>query len=421
MDLFDISALLITLAALFSYINFRFIKLPTTIGLMIFSFLMALSFMATDFFFPGAGVAMKSMVNQIDFNETLMHGMLGFLLFAGALHVNINDLEKRKLEVIIYASVGVLLSTVIIATLVYFLCLWLNITMDFMHCLIFGALISPTDPIAVLGLLKKAKAPKSQEIQLTGESLFNDGFGVVVFITLLNIAYPHSGHGEATFMEIAKLFLVEAVGGLIFGFVIGWIAYKLLKSIEDYNVEIMITLSLVMGGYALASALHTSGPLAMVVAGLLIGNHGRKYAMGDEVRKHIDTFWMLLDNILNALLFVLIGLEVMVITMKGEFLLAGLIIIPVCLLARFVSVGTAVSIMKIWKKFSNNLVRILTWAGLRGGISVALALSLPDSPERDFIITVTYAVVLFSIIVQGLTVKYLIKPDPTQALTKDSH
>ena len=421
MELFEIAALLITLAALFSYVNFRYIKLPTTIGLMIFSFIMALAFLAVDFFFPGTGDSLRSLVNQIDFNETLMHGMLGFLLFAGALHVNINDLQKRKLEVFIYASVGVLFSTFIIATLVYFLCGWLNISIDYMHCLIFGALISPTDPIAVLGLLKKAKAPKSQEIQLTGESLFNDGFGVVVFITLLNIAYPHAGHGDASFMEIAKLFLIEAVGGLVFGFVIGWIAYMLLKSIEDYNVEIMITLALVMGGYALASALHTSGPLAMVVAGLLIGNHGRSYAMGEEVRKHIDTFWMLLDNILNALLFVLIGLEIMVVTMRGEYLLAGLIIIPICLLARFTAIGTAVSIMKIWKKFTSNVVRILTWAGLRGGISVALALSLPESQERDFIITVTYAVVLFSIVVQGLTVKHLIKPDPNQPATEVKH
>lgn len=420
MGIIEISAALITVAAIFSYINYKFIKLPTTIALMIFSLSLSLLIILLNFAFPGISENVETVVAGIDFNLTLMHGMLAFLLFAGALHVNFGDLAERKLEVGIYSTVGVVGSTFIVAGLLYLIALALVLPLTFMHCLLFGALISPTDPIAVLGILRRVGAPRRLEIQLTGESLFNDGIGVVVFLTLAGIVYPHSGHGEPGVFDVLRFFAIEAVGGIVFGFIIGWIAYRLLKSVDDYKVEILITLALVIGGYTLANGIHTSGPLAIVVAGLLIGNHGRKYAMSDKTIEHLDSFWELIDEILNALLFVLIGLEVLIVTLTGKFILAGLIAIPICLFARFVSIGTPVSFLRLRRDYTRNVVRILTWGGLRGGIPVALALSLPPSPERDVILTITYAVVTFSIIVQGLTIKGLIrrsisaKVDPSQ-------
>jgi CPA1 family monovalent cation:H+ antiporter len=345
-------------------------------------------------------------MQTIDFNTTLMHGMLSFLLFAGALHVNLNDLAKNKWIIGFLATIGVCLSTLIIGYTSHWVLNKIGIELPIIYCLLFGALISPTDPIAVIGILKTAGASKSLETKISGESLFNDGIGVVIFIVLIGIA---SGGQEISGANIALLFFQEAIGGIVFGLVIGGIAYGLLKSINNYQVEILITLAVVCGGYSLAYFLHVSGPIAVVIAGLLIGNHGRLLAMSDKTREHIDLFWELVDEILNAVLFVMIGLEVLVLTFDMHYLTAGLFLIPVVLMARFISVGIPVSILRLRRDFSNNAIKIMTWGGLRGGISVALALSLPAGQERDVILVATYTVVVFSILVQGLSIGYLIR------------
>ena len=413
MSLLNVFALLITISALFSYINFRFLKLPTTIGLMLIALvcsalLIGLQAMGMDSITHSA----QSLLGQVDFNETLMQGMLSFLLFAGALHVNINDLAKQKWVIAALATVGMLMSTFIVGGITWWLLGALGISLPFIYCLLFGALISPTDPIAVLGILKTVGAPKSLETKIAGESLFNDGTAVVVFIVILGIAT--SGQ-EASVGHIALLFAEEAVGGVIYGLALGALTYFMLKSVDNYQVEILLTLALVMGGYALATAIHVSGPLAMVVAGLLIGNQGRLLAMSDKTREHLDTFWELVDEILNAVLFVLIGLELILFSFIDDYLLASVLAIPVVLLARFISVGLPVNLLRMKMVFSPNVVKILSWGGLRGGISVALALSLPDGPEKQVILSMTYVVVVFSILVQGLTIGKLVGSS-----TKDS-
>ncbi len=407
MDIFDTAAVLITLAALFSYVTNRFLRIPTTIGIMIISLVLSLGLLVLH----GLGWTVpeqqaERLVGSIDFHETLMEGMLSFLLFAGALHINLDDLRQQKWVVLTLATVGVVLSTFIVGALAWLIFNGLGIDMPWLYCLLFGALISPTDPIAVMGILKTVGAAKSLEIKIAGESLFNDGIGVVVFLVILGLV---QGNSEPTLQGIAGLLLQEAGGGIVFGLVIGLVAFALLRSIDNYQVEVLLTLALVMGGYAAAHALHISGPIAMVLAGLVIGNHGRVLAMSDTTREHLDNFWELMDEILNAVLFVLIGLEVLLLSFRGEYLLAILAIIPAVLAARYVSVGLPVMLMRRFRDFSPRVVEILTWGGLRGGISVALALSLPASPERDAILTTTYAVVVFSIIVQGLTIGKLVK------------
>jgi CPA1 family monovalent cation:H+ antiporter len=333
--------------------------------------------------------------------------MLSFLLFAGALHVNIDDLLEKKFAILTLSTAGVAASTLLVGTLMYSVSLVLHLNLNYMYCLLFGALISPTDPIAVLGILKKAETPRSLSAKITGEALFNDGIGVVVFIAILGFI---TGEHEVTASGIALLFAVEAIGGILFGFLLGLTGYRILKSIDNYQVEVLVTLGLVTGGYALASALHFSGLLAIVVTGLLIGNYGRTFAMSKKTCNHLDTFWELVDEILNALLFVLIGLEVLLVTFTDYYILAGIIAIPIVLFSRFVSIGIPISLLKVFREFSPNAIKILTWGGLRGGISVALALSLPKGDERDIILTMTYAVVVFSILVQGLTLKYVLNP-----------
>ncbi len=406
MKLFNILAVLITLSAGFSYINHRFIRLPTTIGLMAIALLVSLGLIALGPLGFGLKEDARLLLNSVDFDETLLHGMLSFLLFAGALHVNLADLAKQKYIIGTLATLGVIGSTFIIGFASLWVLGWLGIELPFIYCLLFGALISPTDPIAVMGILKKAGVPESLETKITGESLFNDGVAVVVFLVMLEIA---TGTQGVTAASVAALFLKEVVGGLIFGLLIGAIAYWMLKSVENYQVEILITLALVTGGFALADVLHISGPIAIVVAGLLIGNHGRMLAMSDEVRDHLDKFWELVDEILNAVLFVLIGLEVLILTFNRAYILAGIILIPLLLAVRFVCVGIPVVILRRFRTFSPHVIKILTWGGLRGGISVALALSLPAGENREAILTVTYAIVVFSIIVQGLTIGRLVK------------
>jgi CPA1 family monovalent cation:H+ antiporter len=413
MQLLDLIAVVITLAALFSYLNHRFIKLPNTIGVMLIALLFSLLLLAIDALTGGIREPVLAMLNSVDFSETLMQGMLSFLLFAGALHVNIEDLARQKWVIALLATAGILTSTFIIGALSWMLLGLLGFEVALIYCLLFGALISPTDPIAVLGILKKAGVPKTLETKVTGESLFNDGIGVVIFVVLLGIA---TGKAEASVSSVMLLIGQEALGGVLFGLLLGYVVFRLMQRIDDYSVEVLLTLALVMGGYSAAHALHVSGPIAIVVAGLFIGNHGRLLAMSATTRHRLDNFWELVDEILNAVLFVLIGLEVLVISSGtgylplGALLAAAMLAIPLVLLARLVSVGIPVTVMRHFRSFTPNAVRVLTWGGLRGGISVALALSLPvtTGPERDILLVMTYVVVLFSILVQGLTINRLV-------------
>ncbi len=405
MTIIQIIAILITLTALFAYLNHRFIRLPTTIGVMLISLVVSLGLIGLGQFQPGLVESASQILTRFDFDDALMQVMLSFLLFAGALHLNLNDLSEQKSVIASLALVGVVLSMFIFGTLIYFALRFLGLELSYAWCLLFGALVSPTDPIAVLGILKSARVPKSLEIKIAGESLFNDGIGVVAFIVMHEIVIggrePSAGH-------IAALFLEEAVGGALLGLALGWGTYRLIKSVDNYSVEVLLTLALVLGGYTLATALHTSGPIAVVVAGLLIGNHGRRLGMSERTRQHLDTFWELNDEVLNALLFVVLGLEVLVLTFTRDLLLAGVLAVPLLLLARWISVGLPVSILKLRRQFTPGAVTIMTWGGLRGGISVALALSLPPGRERELILAITYIIVVFSILVQGLTVKSVV-------------
>jgi len=405
MELIDIFALLISLTALFSYLNHRFIGLPTTIGVMFIAMAVSLLLILLD----ASGFHLRQqaqvMVDGIDFDKTLLQGMLSFLLFAGALHINLDDLLSRKWSIAILATFGTLMSALLVGAFAWYGLKAFGFEFSFIHCLLFGALISPTDPIAVLSILKTTGAPKSLEIKIAGESLFNDGIGVVLFLVVLEVATgthaPSAGH-------IGSLLLQEVIGGAGLGFGVGYLAFRMLKSVDNYQVEILISLALVTGGYTLADRLHFSGPIAIVVAGLLIGNHGRLFAMSSQTRHQLDTFWELLDEILNAVLFVLIGLEILIITFTWHVLLLSLMIIPMVLAARFISIGIPITLLSRFRTFSPGVVRILTWGGLRGGISVALALSMPPSPQRPIILTFTYITVLFSILVQGTTIKPII-------------
>ena len=406
MGLFEIIAILLTLSAVFSFINYRFLKLPNTIGLMLVGLLFSLLLIAISWFFPASKQWAVELLTQIDFDKTLLHGMLSFLLFAGALHVNINDLRQQYRIILSLATAGVVISTFIVGILSWGMLDLLGFNISLIYCLLFGALISPTDPIAVLGILKKANTPKSLEIKIVGESLFNDGVGVVIFLILLEVAA--TGH-EMTGAAVGLLFLQEALGGALLGFGAGLFAYWMLKQVDNYQVEILITLGLATGAYALADALHLSAPIAIVVAGLLIGNHGRSFAMSENTRENLDTFWELTDEVLNAVLFLLIGLEVMLLSFSWLSMAAALLAIIIVLSARLVSVSVPIFLLKRFRTFSPHVVKILTWCGLRGGISIALALSLPVGGERDVLLVITYGVVVFSILVQGLTISPYLK------------
>ena len=403
---FEILAALLTLAAVFSWINHRFIRMPATIGIMFIALVMSLVLIGLSLVGFDLESQAEAVLVSIDFNETLLNGMLSFLLFAGALHIDLDDLAKQKWVIAILATAGLLFSTVLVGFGTKFVLGLVGIEIALVYALLFGALISPTDPIAVLGIMKHAGAPKNLETKVAGESLFNDGVGVVVFMMILEVA---GGGSDVTAGHIAAIFVQEALGGALFGFVIGSIAYRMLKSVDQYQVEVLVTLALVTGGYALADTLHLSGPIAIVVAGLLIGNHGRLFAMSAITRDHLDKFWELVDEVFNAVLFVLIGLEILVLKFTVSWFVAGLVVIPVVLAARFISAGLPVSFLRLFREMSPGVVRVLTWGGLRGGISVALALSIPPGRERDLILAITYSVVVFSILVQGLTIGPLVK------------
>ncbi len=408
MTTLDLIAWLMFITAGFSYLNHRYLKFPTSIGVMAIALVCSLALIGLGKlqWIPGLEDSARSLLESIDFNRLVLHGILGALLFAGALHINLEDLAKQKWIIALLATVGVALSTVIVGGLMYFVLQWLGIGIPFIYCLVFGSLISPTDPIAVIAILKTAGAPKELETKIAGESLFNDGVAVVIFMVILGIA---TGDHEPTVGSIALLFLKEAVGGALFGLAAGYAAYRLLKTVDNYQVEVLITLALVFAGYAAAEALHISAPIAAVASGLLIGNHGRTLAMSGKTIEHVDLFWELLDEILNGVLFVLLGFELLILTFEPSNFTAGLIAIPVVLLARFIGVSLPIWIRKFKREFSPNAIIVLTWGGLRGGISVALALAIPPSPQRELILMMTYAVVVFSILVQGLTIGKLVK------------
>lgn len=406
MSILELSAMLVSLTAVFAWVNHRHFKLPTTIGVMVLALGVSLILVGLRALGLPVGEMAQGIVKEIEFDDTLLQGMLSFLLFAGALHVDLNDLAKQKSVIAVLASVGVLISTFMVGGLTYLLLNLLGLDMPFLICCVFGSLISPTDPIAVLGILKQAKVPKSLETKIAGESLFNDGVGVVIFLVLTELAV---GHVEFSGAHVAKVFLVEAGGGALLGLLLGWITYRMLKSVDNYQVEVLLTLGLVMGGYALAMKLHASGPILVVVAGLLIGNQGRTWAMSETTRHHLDTFWELLDEILNAVLFVLIGLEILLLTWQGNALVAGGLSILVVLFCRAVSVGLPLLALKRLREFTPGAYPVLVWGGLRGGISVALVLSLPAGQERDLLLTMTYCVVVFSIVVQGLSMGRLVR------------
>ncbi len=404
MSLFAVFAIVITLTAVFAFVNERFLKLPATIGAMVAALVASMILIGLG----RAGIAdvgwARTLLDTVDFDDLLMTGMLSFLLFAGALHVNLASLVERKWSILALATIGVTLSTFLVGTAAWGLFRLLGFDVPYIYGLLFGALISPTDPIAVLGLLKRAGADEQLETIITGESLFNDGVGVVIFLLIREIA---TGAHDTNAAGVAKLFAIEAVGGVLLGLVLGYVAYLMIRQVDQYIVEILITLAVVSGGYSIAGYLHTSGPLAMVVAGLLVGNHGRTLAMSDQTRENLDNFWELIDEILNAVLFVLIGLEVLVLELRPAYVAAGLAVIPVVLLSRVVSTSVPLAMLRRFRRFPPYIVTILVWGGLRGGISIALALSLPASPYRDLILVATYLVVIFSILVQGLSVARL--------------
>lgn len=406
MTLFQIIALLLTLTAVFAYVNHHVFGLPSTIGVMLIALLMSLGLLALNYAGLNLEQPAQTILDRIDFNETVLHGLLGFLLFAGALHVDLEALWLQKWTVLLLATIGVLLSTFLIGGMLWGVVQFLDLPVSLIGCLLFGALISPTDPIAVLGILRKLGIPKRLEVKITGEALFNDGISIVVFIVLLEITTTDQAVSAG---HVGLLFLKEVGGGLLLGLVLGALTYLMLKSVDNYQVEILLSLALVSGGYALADRLGLSAPIQSVVAGLLIGNVGRRHAMSDHTREHLDTFWELIDEILNAVLFGLIGFEVMVISFDLSYLLAGLGAILIVLIARFVSLGMIIFALRAVRDFSPHAVKILTWGGLRGSISVALALSLPSGEARDILVTATYVVVLFSILVQALTLNPFIR------------
>ncbi|MBB1287493.1 sodium:proton antiporter [Pseudoalteromonas sp. SR43-6] len=402
LSVLEISAIFLSITALLTYVNHRFIGLPTTIGVMVISMLLSIGAIFLGFLgFDDLIDYEVSLLDQLDFTEVLLDGMLSMLLFAGALHVNVSDLRRYKLPIGILACVGTLLSTVIVAGALYLVLPLLGFDLAFIWCLLFGALISPTDPIAVMGILQSAGAPKSIETVIAGESLFNDGIGVVIFVLLLGVL--SSGDIPTTYY-VAHTLAVEAGGGIVFGLVLGGILYYLLKSIDSYQEEVLLTLAGVIGGYALASHWHLSGPLAMVMMGLMVGNHGRSMAMSDKTRHYVDLFWELIDEILNAILFVLIGLEVVMIAFSSNLFIAGGLTILIALLARLIVVGITTTTFNKQLELPSGAWKVLTWGGLRGGISVALVLQLPDGNERDILLALTYAVVVFSILIQGLSI-----------------
>ena len=402
MHLYDALAILTVLAAVFGYINYRFIRLPDTIGIMLLSLAASLVIIAIGSTQPKIFGEITRFIRSIDFYTIVVRVMLSFLLFAGAMHVDSNELRRLRTPILTFSTLSVLLSTAFIGIMLYLLCPLFRQPIPFIYCLLFGALISPTDPIAVLSILHKTGIPRSLEVKITGESLFNDGVAIVLFLCIYELAIP--GTGDLPVSHVLGLFLRQAGGGVVLGIALGYAGFFLLRTIDYYQVEVMITLAIVMGGYLLAGILDVSGPLAMVIAGLITGNKSRRFGMSDLTRDYLDKFWGLVDDLLNAVLFLLLGFEMLVIPFKPSWLLLGCVAIGVVLVARYLSVWLPIRTLRLRSGFQKNTVGILTWGGLRGGLSVALALSLQEGVYGDLFVVITYIIVLFSIVVQGLTI-----------------
>lgn len=405
MELYYTFSVLIVLASIFAYVNLRFLKLPSTIGIMIIAILVSVGIrLIGNEYFPDTTREMYQLMQDFDFNEILMGAMLNFLLFAGALHINVYDLKEHKWPILTYASVSVVLSAFIISGILYVVTPYLGITIPYIYCLLFGTLISPTDPIVVLGVLKEAKVPKMIETKITGESLFNDGVAVVMFAVVLKIATDHTF--EADFASVSGLFLLEAGGGILLGALLGYTASRVMKKIDDYKLSVLITLSIVMGGFLIAKQLNFSSPLAMVIAGLIIGNYGKRVAMSETTQDYLSKFWELVDEIMNAILFLFIGFELLMLPDLEEQLLLGFVTIFICLIARTLAIFLPASTILRKNTFTQGSLITMVWGGIRGGVSIALVLSIPNSAGeiKEILLEVTYIVVLFSIVVQGLTV-----------------
>jgi CPA1 family monovalent cation:H+ antiporter len=405
MQHFHSVSILVSIAAFCAWCNHRFIKLPAAIGVMAVSLILSIG----SIFLGRAGLVdttrVADFVNSFNFHDLVLHAMLGLLLFAGGMSVNLQELKTQKGVVMALSSLGVIIGATITGSVFWLGANLIGIELPFVFALLLGAIVSPTDAVAILGIMRKVGVPRSLELKLVGESLFNDGIGVVVFLAVSSLALG-GGMGAS---DVVMTLFVEVVGGAALGLALGWAAYQVIKSVDQYVVEILVTLALAMGGYSLAEVIHVSAPICVVVAGLIIGNQGRELAMSHHTREHLDTFWELIDELLNVVLFVLVGLEVLILNLSGQQILAGFVAVCAMLISRFISVGSTITIMRQFRDFSPHVVKILTWGGLRGGISVALALSLPDSETRDLLVVCTYVAVLFSVLVQGVTLPALLR------------
>jgi CPA1 family monovalent cation:H+ antiporter len=402
MSVLQIIGLVVTLVAVFGYFNERVVKLPDVIGITAIGVVVSIAAVVLASLDPRAAAAVRATASGIDFPGLLLHGVLGLLLFAGSLQINVTDIAREKWLILVLATCGVVLSTVIVGGLFFVGTQWLGLGISLLHCLLFGALISPTDPVAVLAILKRAGVPKSLETRIAGESLFNDGTGVVVFLTLLGL---DSGSANFDIGSTALLFATEVVGGTAFGLATGYVAFVMMRRIDSYPVEILITIALATGGYAAAEALQVSAPIAVVLMGLIVGNRGKREAMSDETQQRLFDFWEIVDQLLNLLLFGLVGLEMMVLTFSAVQAAAAALGIAIVLGSRLVSVAAPIWAAPRLRPFRKAAITIMTWGGLRGGISIALALSLPDLPGRETLVSTTYAIVIFSILVQALTLR----------------
>ena len=400
MNSFNSFTILIVLAAVFAYLNHRFLKLAPAIGIMLLALISSLLLIAVRVIYPDAALQVSGFVHSIDFSSLLLGSMLSFLLFAGATHINLNQLKQEKWAIMVFSSLSVVLSTLLTGLVLFYLLAVFHIGAPLIDCFLFGALISPTDPIAVLGILRKARISRSLEMKIAGESLFNDGVAVVVFLTILQVAEQPD---RFSWSDTIFLFCREALGGLAFGVLLGYAGLLLLRSIDQYKVEILISLALVTGGYSLANQLGVSGPLAMVAAGILIGNPGNRFAMSHQTKMYFDSFWELIDESLNAILFVLMGLELLLLHLEAVYFILGPLMILLVLCIRYLSVLLPAQLIQWKEKITHKTILLLTWGGLRGGISIALALSLQEGMHKDLWVSLTYFIVAFSILIQGLT------------------
>ncbi len=407
MSLFAIITILVVITAVFAYLNTRYLKLPETIGMMIIALVFSLLLIGAGVVFPVVSEFASNFIKDIDFSEVLLDIMLSFLLFAGALHTDSSLLKANRNSITLFAIAGVILSTLLVGILLYFFLQTFLTPINFWYCLLFGALVAPTDPIAVLGILTKAGAPKDVEIKIVGESLFNDGIGVVLFLSLLEIITI--GTNNVSLGDIGILLLQEIGGGILFGWILGQIGFRLMRKIDHYQTEVLVTLGIVMGGYLLAQLLHLSGPLAMVVAGLFTGSRSKVHAMSNTTELYVDKFWELIDVLMNAILFVLIGLELLTLEFNFNYLIAGLVAIPITLLARYLSLFIPAVIFKKYINTDKKTIRLMTWGGLKGGLSIAMALSLSAPLPKTQFVFMIYVIVVFSIIIQGLSVGKLVK------------